>query len=309
MTALLIAGHFAALLLLPLLLVGIVNRTKSIWAGRKGVPLLQAFYDVSRLLRKRTVYSSVTTPLVRTAPWVVLGTALVSGLFVPMVGARTPLGFPMDFVFFAYAWGLGRIFLMLGALDTGSAFEGMGASREATYAALIEPALFLAVGTLAAATGHSTFSELLRFDVVDPASAVVWLGCLVALFILLQVESARIPVDDPNTHLELTMIHEVMILDHAGPDLAAMQYAAAVKMTVCAALLATLANPIDAAADPAAFAAANIGLLIAAAIAVGMVESLIARLKLRVIPQYTLAAVVAALVALLASTWRMGGAA
>jgi formate hydrogenlyase subunit 4 len=300
--ALLIAGHVAMLLAFPILFVGVVNRTKAIWAGRRGVPLLQ-------LLRKRPLYSSVTTPLVRVAPWVVLGTALVSGLFVPLIGGATPLAFPMDFVFFAYTWGLGRIFLMLGALDTGSSFEGMGASREATYSAMIEPAFFLVVGTLAAASGHASFPELLRFDVVDPVSAVVWLGCFVAFFIVLQVESARIPVDDPNTHLELTMIHEVMILDHAGPDLAAMQYGAAVKMTVCAALLATLANPVDASANPWAFAAANAGLLLVAAVAVGTVESLIARLKLRVVPHYTLAAVIAALVALLASTLGTGGAA
>jgi formate hydrogenlyase subunit 4 len=307
MSAVSIAGHLAVLTLAPILIVGIVNRTKAIWAGRKGPPLLQAAWDLRRLLGKRPVYSSVTTPLVRIAPWVILATTVVSGLIVPLVVARGPMSFPYDFVFFAYAWGLGRIFLMLGALDTGSAFEGMGASREATYSAMIEPAFFLSAGTLALATGQTSFAEILRFDAADPGSVVVRMGCLVALFVLLQVESARIPVDNPNTHLELTMIHEVMILDHSGPDLAALQYAAAMKLTVCAALLAALVNPFHAASQPAAFAAGNLALLAAAGICVGTVESLIARLKLRVVPQYVLIAIVAALVALLASSWRGSG--
>ncbi|NNN05114.1 MAG: hydrogenase [Elusimicrobia bacterium] len=300
-------AHAAALLVVPIILVGVVNRTKSCWAGRKGVPLLQAFYDIVRLARKRPVYSSVATVFVKAAPSVVLGTAVVSGLLVPLLGRRTPLSFPFDFVFFAYTWGLGRIFLMLGALDTGSSFEGMGASREATYSALVEPAFFLAAGTLAAASGKSSFAQLLRFRPDDPATAVVWCGCLVALFVLLQVESARIPVDDPSTHLELTMIHEVMVLDHSGPDLAVIQYASAIKMTVCAGLLAALLNPLDAAAGPALFAAANLGLILGAGIVIGTVESLIARLKLRSIPEYIFLAISAAFVALLASTLRRGG--
>ena len=302
-----VLAHAGTLLLVPIIMVGVINRTKSLWAGRKGVPLLQVLYDLLRLARKRPVYSSVTVGLVHAAPYVVLGTAVVSGLLVPLISPRSPISFPFDFVFFAYAWGLGRIFLMLGALDTGSSFEGMGASREATYSALIEPALFLAVGTLAAATGKSAFAELLRFRPDDPSTVVVWSGCIVALFVLLQVESARIPVDDPSTHLELTMIHEVMILDHSGPDLAALQYAAAVKMTICAGVLASLLNPIDPASYPALFAGASLALILGIGIIIGTLESLIARLKLRAVPQYVFLAIVAAFVALLSSTWRLGG--
>ena len=302
-----ICAHVAALFIVPVITVGVINRTKSIWAGRRGVPLLQVLYDLVRLARKRPVYSSVTVGLTQAAPYVVLGTSVVSGLFVPLIGSRSPMSFPFDFVFFAYTWGLGRIFLMLGALDTGSSFEGMGASREATYSALVEPALFLAVGTLAAATGRSAFAELLRFRPHDPSTLVVWAGCIVALFVLLQVESARIPVDDPSTHLELTMIHEVMILDHSGPDLAALQYAAAIKMTICAGLLGALLNPLGPSSNPTLFAGMNLGLVVGIGIIVGTVESLIARLKLRAVPQYIFLAVVAAFVALLSSTWRLGG--
>jgi formate hydrogenlyase subunit 4 len=288
-------------------MTGVINRAKSFWAGRKGVPLLQVLYDFVRLARKRPVYSSVAVGLVQAAPYVVLGTTLVSGLLVPLIGPASPVSFPFDFVFFAYAWGLGRIFLMLGALDTGSSFEGMGASREATFSALIEPALFLAAGTLAAATGKSAFADLLRFRPDDPSTLVVWTGCVIALFVLLQVECARIPVDDPSTHLELTMIHEVMILDHSGPDLAAIQYAAAIKLTICAGLLASLLNPLDPASVPVLFAGMNLALILGVGIVVGTVESLIARLKLRAVPQYVFLALVAAFVALLSSSWRVGG--
>ncbi len=301
-----ILEHLATLFFVPILMTGVINRTKALCAGRKGVPLLQMLFDLVRLMHKRPVYSSVTTPIVRMAPYVVLATAVVSGLIVPLIGKLPPLSFSFDFVFFAYAWGLGRIFLILGAMDTGSSFEGMGASREATYSALIEPALFLSVGTLAAATHQTTFAGLLRFHPSDFSTSVVWLGCIVALFVLLQVESARIPVSDPNTHLELTMIHEVMILDHSGPDLAAMQYGSAIKMTICTALLAALVNPLDPTENLPLFAAANLGLMLGGAVAVGTVESLIARIKLRAIPQYILVAVVAALLALFASTWRVG---
>ncbi|TBR18654.1 hydrogenase [bacterium] len=307
MTPAFLLAHLSVLLAAPILLVGVVNRTKAVWAGRRGVPLLQAAYDLRRLMGKRTVYSSVSTLFVPAAPAVALATALVSGLLVPLVGPRAPLSFPFDFVLFAYVWGLGRMALMLGALDTGSSFEGMGASREATYSALIEPALFVAAGTLAAAAGRGDFAGLLRFRPEDASTALVWGGCAVALFVNLQVESARIPVDDPATHLELTMIHEVMVLDHGGPDLAAIQYAAAVKMTVGAALLAALLDPVGPSAAPLAAAAARLALILAVGVAVGTVESLIARLKLRAVPEYAFLALVAAFVALLASTVRPGG--
>lgn len=305
MTALWLAIHLVTLLVLPILVVGVINRTKALWSGRKGLPIWQALFDLLKLLRKRPVYSSTTTAVFRIGPQVVLATSLISGLVAPLIGHRPPLSFPYDFVFFAYAWGLGRVALILGALDTGSAFEGMGASREATYAAIAEPILFLVVGTLGAATGKGSLFELLRLRVDDPSTLVVWVGCLIALFVLLQVESARIPVDDPNTHLELTMVHEVMILDHSGPDLAALQYGSAIKMTVCAGLIAMLLNPVE---GPAGLAAVvHVGLILAVAVVIGTVESLIARLKLKAIPQYVFVALVAAFVALLSSTWRSGG--
>jgi formate hydrogenlyase subunit 4 len=306
-TPLLAAAHLAVLLLLPFPLVGLINRTKARVAGRKGPRLLQSLSDLRRLLRKRPVYSATTTAVFAAGPLVLLATALVSGLLAPLVGPWAPLSFPYDFVLFAYLWGLGRIALMLSALDTGSSFEGMGASREATYAAFAEPALFLALGTLAAATGRTSFAGLLEVGFATPARAVVTLGVVVTLLIVLQVEAARVPVDDPTTHLELTMIHEVMVLDHAGPDLAAVQYAAALKLTVCSALVAGLLNPLRLAERPAAALAASLALTALVAVAVGLVESFTARLKLRILPQYILVAGASAAVALLATAWWQGG--
>lgn len=306
MTALLSAAHLLALLLLPIPLVGIVQRTKARWAGRRGPRLLQTASDLRRLLAKRPVYGQVTTGLFAAGPLVLLATTLVAGLLSPLLGPFAPLAFPYDFVVFAYLWGLGRFFLVLAALDTGSSFEGMGASREATYSAFLEPALLLALGTLAAATGHASFAGLLDVGFQTPARAVVTLGALVALLVVLQVEAGRVPVDDPATHLELTMIHEVMILDHGGPDLAAVQYAAALKLTVCAALVAGLVNPLRL-ASPLVAALASLALTALVAVAVGLVESLVARLRLRVVPQYLLVASASAAVALLATAWWQGG--
>jgi formate hydrogenlyase subunit 4 len=301
-------AHLITLLASPVLVVGVINRTKARWAGRRGPPLAQTFHDLVRLARKLPVYSETTTAVFWVAPYVMLATAAVSGLIVPMLGVGSPLAFRFDFVFFAYLWGLGRMALMLGALDTGSAFEGMGASREATFSALVEPALFLSLGTLATMTGATSFSQMLAFHGADPAMVVVRVGCTIALTVLLQVESARMPVDDPTTHLELTMVHEVMILDHSGPDLAAMEYGAAMKLAVGSALLASLLNPFGASSPRLLVALSQLALMFAVAVAIGTTESTIARLRLSAVPRYLLVALFGAVLALLASVWRTGGA-
>jgi len=301
-------AHLVTLLASPILVVGVINRTRARWAGRKGPPLAQTFHDLVRLLRKRPVYSETTTAVFWVAPYVTLATSAVSGLIVPMLGVGSPLSFPFDFVFFAYLWAAGRMALMLGALDTGSAFEAMGASREATFSALVEPAMFLSLGTLGSVAGASSFSQMLTFHGADPAVIVVRVGCTIAMTVLLQVESARMPVDDPTTHLELTMVHEVMILDHSGPDLAAMEYAAGLKLSMGCALLASLINPFGAGSPRLLVAAANLALMLVIAVLVGTTESTIARLRLSAVPRYLLAAFFGAVLALLASIWRTGGA-
>lgn len=308
MTPLAASAHLAVLIALPTLVVGAINRTKALWSGRRGLPLLQLAHDVVRLLRKRAVYSTVTTLVFRLTPWIVLVTALASGVMMPLLGLDAPLAFRLDFVVFAYVWGLGRVALMLAALDTGSSFEGMGASREATFSALLEPAFFLVAGAACLLTGQRSFAALLHLRPTDALHAVVWLGSVVGLFVVVQVECSRMPVDDPSTHLELTMIHEVMILDHSGPDLAALHAASAIKLTVGLSLVAALLNPLVGHAGAAAVAAANVVLTIVLAAALGTIESLVARLRLEAVPRYVVVGLVAAGVALLATTFRVGGA-
>jgi formate hydrogenlyase subunit 4 len=298
--------NLLVLIVLPLVLTGVINRVKSLWSGRKGPPILQPAYDLLRLLRKASVYSRTTTPVFRVAPLVLLVSSLASALISPLAGGQPLLSFSFDFVWLAYLWGLGRMGLVLAALDTGSSFEGMGAAREATFATLLEPVVFLVAGALCAFTRSHSLHLAFALHPHDGASLVAWAAALLALLIVVQVEAARMPVDDPSTHLELTMIHEVMVLDHSGVELAAIQLSSAVKLLVGTSLIASLLNPWSQHA-PLLAAAANVGGCVLVAVLIGTVESLIARLKLRAVPQYIAVAISLGVLALLATAWRSGG--
>jgi formate hydrogenlyase subunit 4 len=279
------ALHVAVLLVLPPLLPGVVNRVKAIVAGRRGPPLLQGYSDLAKLLRKGAVYSRTTTWIFRAGPVVGLAAVLAAGLLLPLAGRSAVLSFPGDVIAFAALLGLGRFFTVLAALDTGSAFEGMGASREASFSVFAEPVLFLVLATLCVAAGAAGFGEVLE-PVGTAAAALrhpVLLVAAAALFAVLLAENARIPVDDPNTHLELTMIHEVMVLDHGGPDLAFIQYGAAVKLFLFSALLAHLVLPFPAGVAGAAVLVLGV---LGAAVGVGLVESGMARLRMTRVPQF-----------------------
>jgi formate hydrogenlyase subunit 4 len=254
------------------------------------------------------VYGDTTTPLFRIAPWVFLLTGLGSAALTPALGSAPLVSFSFDFIWFAQVWALGRVGLMLAALDTGSAFEGMGSAREATFSTLLEPVLFLTIGALCLGSGANTLHDAVaaRWGQNDASFLVSWLA-VVALLIVLQVESARMPVDDPTTHLELTMVHEVMVLDHSGPDLAAIQYGCAVKLYVTASIIATLLNPW-ARAGLVLGPLSNLGACVSVVVVVGTIESLIARLNLRAVPKYIAVALSAAALALLATAWRIGDA-
>ena len=309
MTALvLILTHVLIVLAMPVLMVGIVNRTKAWWGGRRGPRLWQLGWDLARLMRKRPVLSTVATSLFRAGPWVVLAATLLAAQIAPILGAFAPLQFSHDFIVFAYTLGLARLFLMLSAMDVGSAFEGMGTAREASFTAFIEPALFLLVGSAAVATGQTSFAGLIGHW--HASASFAWLGApaVAILLVLLQAEAARVPVDDPLTHLELTMIHEVMVLDHSGPELAAMQYAAALKLTMYAGLIAALLNPLDPRNAPAPAIAVSLAIMAAVAVLVGCIESLTARLRMQHVPRYLLAATALAALALGASGWLAGSA-
>ncbi len=280
-------AQFALALILAPLLPGIINRVKAKFAGRHGKPVLQTYYDIAKLLRKGEVISRTSTWTFAVAPSVALAATLCALALLPMGGAVSPLAFAGDFVLAAYLLGVGRFAIMLGALDTGSAFEGMGASREATFSALAEPVFFLALMVLTSlclGLGHGTDTAFSLSTMVGGQTAGAWLtgkGELLLLpvifFILLLVENCRIPVDDPNTHLELTMIHEVMVLDHSGPNMALIVYGAALKLWFFAALIAGLITPALPLWQQVGLRVAIVLLL---TVAVGIVESVMARLRM-----------------------------
>ena len=283
------------LLVLAPALPGVAAKTKAVLTGRRGAPVMQLYWDLFRLMRKGAVYSTTTTWMFRVAPVAGLVTPLLALGLLPLDGRRAPFGFTGDFVAFAALLALGRFTLVLAALDTGSSFEGMGASRDATFASLVEPALFLSFVVLALATGQFSLEGMLGGAQALPwgAAAPALTMVAVSLFFVLLTEASRVPVDDPATHLELTMIHEVTVLDYSGPDLALLLYGAALRMALFAAL------PVSVLASRAHLpVAAALGVLVAGlvtvAVAVGVVESSMARLRLSRVPQFLVAASVLA---------------
>jgi len=287
----------AGLFLAPLL-AGIINRTKAFFAGRHGQPLLQLYWDVFTLLRKGAAYSRTTTWVFRAGPVVGLAATILALAVVPMGGIPAAIGFPGDLVLFANLLGLLRFMTVIAALDTGSSFEGMGASREVLFAALAEPALLLGLAAVCLETRRISLSEMLAEITTTtwanqgPALALVVAG----LGIVLVAEAARIPVDDPTTHLELTMIHEVMVLDHGGPDLAFILYGSALKLWVLGALLVGLAVPVRS-GHPLLDAAAFVGGMAVLAAVIGIVESTMARLRLVRVPKLLIGATALAVLA------------
>ena len=262
------------LLLVALAIPGLINRTRARLAGRKGIRFTQHLHNVRLLLNKGAVYSTTTSTLFRAAPSVYLASAIIAALLIP-VGDLWPLiSFDGDLVAFAYLLALGRMALILAAMDTGSSFEGMGASREALYGALVEPALMLTFGTFALLMGFTSFEEIFASDMTEEVQMAVVL--LLAEYLPPGDGEPEIPVDDPRTHLELTMIHEVMCLDYCGVDLAFIKIAGWIKTAVLSILAA------DAVAAICAFhwwVAAPLAVLLTG-ISIGVVESTQARNKL-----------------------------
>ena len=275
---------------------GIAVKTKSLLTGRRGAPVLQLYSDLWKLLRKGTVYSRTTTWVFRAGPVVVLASLLVAALFLPLDGRAAPARFAGDLVAFAGLLALGRFALVLAGLDTGSSFEGMGASREVTIATFAEPALFLCFIALVLATGDTSLSGMLGTPLAAawPRAGASLSLVGISLFGLLLAENSRVPVDDPATHLELTMIHEVIILDHSGPDLALILYGSALKLAVFGVLIVSVFVPRAGLAGPVAVAVLFAGLAVVA-VAVGVVESVMARLRLSRVPQLLVGAAALAL--------------
>lgn len=273
-----------ALVLAPLLF-GVINRTKAIYAGRKGQPLLQMYYDLYRLLGKGAVYSRTTSWVFRAGPIVGLAATVLAIPLIPFGAGRGLVSFSGDFFFAVYLLGVVRFLWVIAALDTGSSFEGMGGSREVAFSALAEPALLLALTAVAWMTRTLSLSDMvgrLSWTLGPGVAPIAMVGC--TLFVVFLAENARIPVDDPNTHLELTMIHEVMVLDHSGPDFAMIQYTAALKFWLLGAILIGVLLPFETMPTIVRWPVA-LGGMFALAVLVGIVESTMARLRLLKVPQ------------------------
>jgi formate hydrogenlyase subunit 4 len=282
------------------LMLGIINRVKAVFAGRKGAPLLQPYYDLFKLLRKASVYSRSTSAIIRFGPSVVLACLLLATLFLPWGTTAAPIHFTGDVIILIYLLGLARFVTVLAALDTGSSFEGMGASREVQFGALSEPSLFLGLVVLVLHCGFAGLSDIV--SAITPqlwhSSGVLLVLVMCSWFVILLSENCRIPMDDPNTHLELTMIHEVMVLDYSGPDLAYVLYAASLKLWLFAALVANLIVP---AVAPDSWLQVPLFLvaMVLVAILVGVVESTLARLRLLQVPKVLIGAATLSAVALI----------
>ncbi len=284
--------HAVLLLLMPPLLNGIINKTKAFFAGRRGRPLFQQYFDLIKLARKEVIISRSTTWIFSAAPAVSLTVVLMAGFMLPFGPFPSPVSFSGDVILFAYLLALGRFFTTAAALDTGSAFEGMGAAREVSFAFLSEAAFFFTLLLLVKMSGSLTLENMMHAPLsrgTGNAAASLVLAS-VGIFILLLAENSRIPVDDPNTHLELTMIHEVMVLDHSGPLLGMIQYGASLKLFVFAAFLLHFVFPFQTGSLPLDWGLFVVEMM-GAAVGIGLVESVMARLQMRHVPYLLIAAI------------------
>jgi formate hydrogenlyase subunit 4 len=267
---------------------GIVIRTKSIFSGRKGPGIFQPMKDIWRLFQKGNVYSETSSFIFRIAPNIYFASVVIAMMLIPFGDQKGVFSFTGDFVFFAYILAVGKFFNIIGALDTGSSLEGMGASREALYSLLAEPAFFILMGSFALLTGYTSFYDI--FTSIHYGSSISYaIGALASfVFVLIaMIENSRMPVDDPATHLELTMVHEVMILDNSGFDLGLIFYASHLKFAMYGAIIANLfltpgkewfySIPIF------------IAMQIMFAIVVGTFESFMARFRMSHNPQFIFA--------------------
>jgi formate hydrogenlyase subunit 4 len=298
----------ALLLLLAPLVSGCIRNWKAKLQNRRGPRVWQTYFDLIKFLRKDVVVSEHACWVFSFAPWVVFVTSLLVGLMVPMVNAQAPLSLFGGALAVVGLLALGRFFLALSGLDPGSTFGGMGSSREMTIAAIAEPTMMLAIFTVAIAAGSTDLSRIVQasqgplWKVLNPTYVMAF----AALFIVLLAETGRIPVDNPATHLELTMIHEAMLLEYSGRHLAFMEWGASIKQLVLMTLLVNVFIPVGIATDttPAALGLglfAYVAKLLLLSAAVVVVETTNAKLRLFRVPDLLSAAFVLATLALLST--------
>jgi formate hydrogenlyase subunit 4 len=291
--------RLAAWLLLAPLLPGIINKVKAWVAGRRGPPVLQLYFDLAKLWRKGVVLSTAVSPMHVIGPAMAWIAILAAALLLPVGPAGASLSFRGDALLFVYLLAFARFCIALAALDTGSAFEGMGVAREVSYAVLSEAAIITALLTLCVQTGSVSLATMLA-----PSAGAGAALLAAGLFGVLLAENCRVPFDDPNTHLELTMIHEVMVLDHSGPPLAAILHGASLKLLLFAVLLTEAVLPLGKLSLLQAIGALVVSVFVVA-IVVGLVESLLARLAFRRVPLLLTTAFLFCLFALLVA-WKGG---
>lgn len=275
------------ILIAAVFFTGIIIRTKSIASGRKGPNILQPISDVLRLFKKGVVYSKTTSYIFRIAPTIYFTSVVMAMLVVPFGQSKGLISFNGDFIFFAYILALGKFFSIIAAMDTGSSFEGMGASREALYSMFAEPAFFILMGSLALLTGHTSFYDIFAaFHLGSYISYALAILCTFVLVMIAMVENSRMPIDDPKTHLELTMIHEVMILDNSGFDLGLILTTGYLKFAIYGALVVNLFIGTVAYeySIPTFFA-----IQFLMAVLIGLIESFMARFRMSHNPQFIFA--------------------
>ena len=286
-------------LLLAPLLPGIINKVKAWVAGRRGPPVLQLYFDLARLWKKVVVLSTLASPAFVILPAVTWVALLCAAMLMPLGPLGAGLTFRGDALLLLYLLALGRFATAWAAMETGSAFEGMGTVREVSYAVLAEAAMVAAVLSLSVQSGSISLATMLG-PPLGAGAALLAAG----LFIVLLAENCRVPFDDPNTHLELTMIHEAMVLDHSGPPLAAILHGASMKLLLFAVLLVQAVLPM-AQLKPVVAAAVLAGGVLGVSVAVGLVESLLARFAFRRVPLLLTTAFLLCLFALLVA-WKGG---
>ncbi len=267
---------------------GIIIRIRSIASGRKGPGIFQPVKEVLILLRKGSVFSTTSGIIFQIAPVISLSCIIGAMLLLPFGDRHAVLSFDGDFIFFAYLLALGRFFSILSALDTGSSFEGMGANREAFFSMLAEPAFFILLATFAMFTGFTSFSGIFsHFSIAD--SHYVLIYSIIGFYLIIQtamIENSRVPVDDPKTHLELTMIHEVMILDNSGFDKALIHIGSYLKFAIYGSLLFNMIAPSGWSFFPKVILYLAVQIIFA--VIIGLTESFRARNKMNRNPKYIL---------------------
>ncbi len=268
------------IILVAPLVNGVIKKVKAFTQKRKGAPLLQMYFDLFKLMKKNSVVSETSSWIFKATPYVVITTALGAGLMVPATTLVSHAGFTGDIILLVYLLALGRFFMMLAGLDTGSTFGGMGSSREAMISSLMEPSIMITLFTTGLVAGTTSIGGIMAAvkGMTAPMAQPVFVMVFLATLIIIIAETSRIPVDDPSTHLELTMVHEAMILEYSGRHLAMMELGASIKQLVFITLLVNICLPLDQLVTFAGIGAVAVSLLlyvikvIAAAVLIAVIE-------------------------------------